>query len=62
MSPEDALENFLKQHEEMRNICKMLKYGAPSMQVEQKARMNGTNMDLFNELVEKAKKAGINVR
>ena len=61
MSPEDDLEDFLKNNESLRNIYKMLKLGVPSMQVEGKARMNGTNMDLFKILLEKAKKVNPNI-
>ena len=61
MSPKDSLENFLKQHENLRNISKMLKYGASSIQTEQKARMNGIDMNLFKELLEKVKKAYPNI-
>ena len=61
MSPEDDLEDFLKNNESLRNIYKMLKLGVPSIQVEGKARMNGTNMDLFKILLEKAKKVNPNI-
>ena len=61
MSPEDDLEDFLQKNESLRNIYKMLKLGVPSMQVEGKARMNGTNMDLFKILLEKAKKVNPNI-
>ena len=56
LSPEDALENFLKEHENFRNIYKMLKMGVPSMQVEMKANMNGIDQELLSQLIEKAKK------
>lgn len=61
MSPEDDLEDFLQKNESLRNIYKMLKLGVPSIQVEGKARMNGTNMDLFKILLEKAKKVNPNI-
>ena len=61
MSPEEDLEDFLKNNESLRNIYKMLKLGVPSMQVEGKARMNGTNMELFKILLEKAKKVNPNI-
>ena len=61
MSPEVDLEDFLQKNESLRNIYKMLKLGVPSMQVEGKARMNGTNMDLFKILLEKAKKVNPNI-
>ena len=61
MSPEEDLEDFLKNNESLRNIYKMLKLGVPSMQVEGKARINGTNMELFKILLEKAKKVNPNI-
>ena len=39
----------------------MLKIGVTILQVEQKARLNGYDMDLFYEMVEKAKKAYPNI-
>ena len=39
----------------------MLKYGITIIQVEQKARLNGYDMDLFYEMVEKAKKVHPNI-
>ena len=59
VSPEEDLENFLKSHEQFRNVCKMLKLGVPLNATEQKARINGMDMNIFNELVAKAQKAGI---
>ena len=62
LSPEDALENFLKEHENFRNIYKMLKMGVPSMQVEMKAKMNGLDPELLSQLIEKAKKVNPNLK
>ncbi len=61
MSPEVDLEDFLQKNESLRNIYKMLKVGVSSKEVEGKARMNGTNMDLFKILLEKAKKVNPNI-
>ena len=61
MSPEVDLEDFLQKNESLRNIYKMLKVGVSSMQVEGKARMNVTNIDLFKKLIEKAKKVNPNI-
>ena len=35
LPPEEALENFLKQHEKYRNVFKMLKLGVPTIGVRQ---------------------------
>ena len=56
LSPEEALENFLQKHENFRNIYKMLKVGAPPQAVEQKVKLNALDLDVYNELLEKAKK------
>ena len=61
MSPEEDLEDFLKNNESLRNIYTALKAGAPLKGVEGNARMNGTNMELFKTLVEKAKKVHPNI-
>ena len=55
-SPEEALENFLQKHENFRNIYKMLKMGVPPQAVEQKVKVNALDLDVYNELLEKAKK------
>ena len=47
LSPEDALENFLKAHEKYRNISKMLKMGVPSNNIRQKAIMDGFDRNLI---------------
>ena len=62
LSPEELLENFLKEHESFRNIYKMLKMGVPSMQVEMKAEMNGLDPALLSELIDKAKKVNPNLK
>ena len=62
LSPEEVLENFLKEHESFRNIYKMLKMGVPSMQVEMKAQMNGLDPALLSELIDKAKKVNPNLK
>ena len=62
LSPEEVLENFLKEHESFRNIYKMLKMGVPSMQVEMKAEMNGLDPALLSELIDKAKKVNPNLK
>ena len=56
LSPEEALENFLQKHENFRNIYKMLKMGVPPQAVEQKVKVNALDLDVYNELLEKAKK------
>ena len=39
----------------------MLKYGVPIIRAEQKAKLSGMDMDLFNELCEIAKKVNPNI-
>ena len=56
LSPEEALENFLQKHENFRNIYKMLKVGAPPQAAEQRVKVNALDLDVYNELLEKAKK------
>ena len=61
LTPEDELENFLKENEDYRRFVKQLKIGIKSYQIEQKERINGLDMDVFNELLEKAKKVYPNI-
>ena len=61
LTPEEELENFLKENEDYRRFVKQLKIGIKSYQIEQKERINGLDMDLFNELLEKAKKVYPNI-
>ena len=61
LSPEEELVAFLEQHGDFQSLLKMLKIGITIMQVEQKARLNGYDMDLFYEMVEKAKKVYPNI-
>ena len=56
LSPDEDLEKFLKENEQFRNLYKMLKLGVPVAGVEQKAKMNGINMDKLHELIEKVHK------
>ena len=56
MSPEEELNKFLEEHSELQNLYKMLKLGVPVIAVTQKAQINQMNMDLVNELIDKAKK------
>ena len=56
LSPAEDLEKFLKENEQFRNLYKMLKLGVPVAGVEQKAKMNGINMDKVHELIEKVHK------
>ena len=61
LSPEEDLENFLKSNESLRDLYKMLKYGVSTMQVLSKAKMNGIDESLVNELIEKAKAINPNI-
>ena len=59
--PAENLENFLKNHEKYRTLYKMLKMGVPIMGVQQKAQVNGFDMDLLEELIDKVKKVNPNI-
>ena len=59
--PAENLENFLKTHEKYRTLYKMLKMGVPIMGVQQKAQVNGFDMDLLEELIDKVKKVNPNI-
>ena len=54
--PAENLENFLKSHESFRNLYKMIKLHVPLMGVRQKAKINGLDMDVLEELIDKARK------
>ena len=61
LSPEDDLENFLKENETLRTLHKMIKVGNTTMQVSMRAKMNGFNMELVKILFEKEKKINPNI-
>ena len=54
--PAENLENFLKSHESFRNLYKMIKLHVPLVGVRQKAKINGLDMDVLEELIDKARK------
>ena len=56
LSPEEELNKFLGEHSEVTNLYKMLKMGVPVIGVTQKAQLNQLDMDVVNELIDKAKK------
>ena len=61
LSPEEDLENFLNQNEELRSLYKMIKVGVPLMGVRNKGNSNGFDMDLVEEMIEKVKKVNPNI-
>ena len=61
LSPEDDLENFLKENETLRTLHKMIKVGIPTMRVSMKAEKDGFNMELVEKLFEKEKKINPNI-
>ena len=61
LSPEEDLNNFLNKNPSYENLYKMLKVGVPYAGVSQKSKLNGYDMDLFNEMYEKAKKANSSI-
>ena len=62
LSPQEELDQFLSEHSEIQNLYKMLKLGVPTAGVIQKAQLNQFNMDLVNELIDKAKKVNSSIR
>ena len=56
LGPEEELNKFLGEHSEVTNLFKMLKMGVPVIGVMQKAQLNQFDMDVVNELIDKAKK------
>ena len=61
LSPEGDLEKFLNENEDLKDIYKKLKLGIPSFQLFMKAKMNGADEKLLNELLEKAKKVNSSI-
>ena len=61
LSPEEELNKFLEEHSELQSLYKMLKFGVPIIGVTQKANSLGCDMDLVNELFEKAKKVNSSI-
>ena len=55
-SPEKQLENFLLKNEDFRTFYKMLKLGVPLNAIELKAKINGYDMNILEQLIEKVKK------
>ena len=62
LTPEEELNKFLEDNPDLQHMYKMLKLGIPSYGVIQKAQMNGIDMDLVNELIDKAKKVNPNIQ
>ena len=53
LSPEAELDKFLDEHdEEYKKLSKTLKLGVPVQAVKQKARINGMDMDEFQQFIE----------
>ena len=61
VSPQEALDNFLKQNEKYRTLDKMISYGVPLEGVRQKAKINGFDMDLLEELINLERKVKPNI-
>ena len=57
LSPIEDLENFLSKNMQFESLFKSLKYGVHFVRISQQAKLNGVDMDLLNEMYEKAKKA-----
>ena len=61
LNPEEDLKKFLDQNSSFQNLYKMLKVGVPVVGVKQKTQINGFNMDLFEEMVNKIRKVNPNI-
>ena len=61
LSPEEDLNKFLESHNTYQTLYKMLKVGVPIIGVKQKAQLNGFDMDIFDQMVEKAQKVHSNI-
>jgi hypothetical protein len=57
LSPIEDLQNFLSKNMQFESLFKSLKYGVHFVRISQQAKLNGVDMDLLNEMYEKAKKA-----
>ena len=62
LTPEDELNKFLEEHPEVENLFKMLKMGVPVRGVIQKATLNQFDLEVVNELIDKAKKVFSNIQ
>ena len=62
LSPEEDLNKFLEEHSELQSLYKMLKFGVPIIGVTKKANSLGCDMDLVNELFDKAKKVNSSIQ
>ena len=51
----------MNENEGFKDLYKKLKLGIPSFQLFMKAKMNGYEENLLNELLEKAKKVNSNI-
>ena len=58
LTPQEEFDKFMSEHnnDTFNNLAKMLKLRIPEMALQQKARMNGLNMDDVNKLIELWKK------
>ena len=61
LSPVEDLENFLNENEGFKDLYKKLKLGIPSFQLFIKAKMNGYEENLLNDLLKKDKKVNSNI-
>jgi len=62
LTPEEELNQFLQIHDEVADLYKMLKMGVPVIGVMQKATLNRYDLDVVNELIDKAKKVNTNIQ
>ena len=62
LSPQEELDKFLDEHEHLRNTCKLLKMKIPYAQVEQKAGIQGLDIEELKVLYELVKKVDPNIK
>ena len=62
LSPQEDLDKFLEQNPTFTPLFKMLKLGVPYIGVRQKAQLNGLDLDILDQLVEKAQKIYPNIQ
>ena len=62
LSPQEELDQFLDEHVHLRNTCKLLKMKIPYAQVEQKAGIQGLDIEELKVLYELVKKVDPNIK
>ena len=61
LSPQEELDKFLEEHEHLKNTCRLFKLKVSYPQVEQKARIQGLDVEEIKVLYELVKKVDPNI-